>query len=256
MIFYPFQLMPDILALVILVLVGTIAGFLNVTAGGGSTLTLPTLIFLGLDSTIANGTNRIAILLQNVAAVQSFKQENLFDFKTSMMLSLFTFPGAIAGALIAVELNDNLFQTILGIVMIGIIISMILPKKKINSVDKNSEPGVVKYFSMLFIGFYGGFIQVGVGFLLMASLQWIMKLNLVVVNMYKVFIVLVYTIPALTIFIITDNVHWLFGIFLAIGNAFGGWWGAKVQIKKGEGFIKIVLIVAILIMALKLLKLF
>jgi uncharacterized membrane protein YfcA len=248
--------MPDILALALLITVGIIAGFLNVTAGGGSTLTLPTLIFLGLDTTIANGTNRIAILLQNISAVQSFKQEKLFDLKTSLILSLFTFPGAIAGALIAVNLNDDLFQTILGIVMIGIIISMIIPKKKSVGNDSNPKPRLIKYISMLFIGFYGGFIQVGVGFLLMASLQWIMRLNLVMVNMYKVFIVLVYTIPALAIFIYTDNVHWLFGIFLAIGNALGGWWGAKIQVKKGEGVIKIVLVVAIFIMALKLLKVF
>ena len=96
--------MPDIFSLVILVLVGLIAGFLNVNAGGGSTLTLPTLIFLGLDTSVANGTNRIAILLQNISAVQSFKQEKYFDFKTSLKLSLFTFPGAIAGALLAVKL--------------------------------------------------------------------------------------------------------------------------------------------------------
>lgn len=248
--------MPDILALIILTIVGTIAGFLNVTAGGGSTLTLPTLIFLGLDTTVANGTNRIAILIQNISAVQSFRSEKLFDLKTSLLLSLFTFPGAIAGALIAVELNDDIFKTILGIVMIGIIFSMLVPKKIINNSEDQQKPRLVKYLSMLFVGFYGGFIQVGVGFLLMTSIQWLMKLNLVMVNMYKVFIVLIYTIPALTIFIITDNVHWMFGIFLAIGNAFGGWWGAKIQIKKGEGFIKVILIIAIFIMALKLLKVF
>jgi hypothetical protein len=248
--------MPDILSLAILTAVGIIAGFLNVTAGGGSTLTLPTLIFLGLDSTVANGTNRVAILLQNISAVQSFKQEKLFDLKTSLMLSLFTFPGAVAGALIAIQLNDKIFQIILGVVMIGIIISMIIPKRKVNTSTAQPGEGWVRYLSMLFIGFYGGFIQVGVGFLLMASLQWLMKLNLVMVNMYKVFIVLVYTIPALAIFIYSNNVHWLFGIFLAIGNALGGWWGAKIQVKKGDGVIKIILVVAMFIMALKLLKIF
>ena len=209
-----------------------------------------------MDTTVANGTNRIAILLQNISAVQSFKQEKLFDLKTSLLLSAFTLPGAVAGAIMAVKLDDELFQTILGIVMIGIIVSMIIPKKKVVQKNPEQKPGLVKYVSMLFIGFYGGFIQVGVGFLLMASLQWLMKLNLVMINMYKVFIVLVYTIPALAIFIYTDNVHWLFGIFLAVGNSLGGWWGAKIQVKKGEGVIKIVLIAAILIMALKLLKVY
>ncbi|MCH7516482.1 MAG: sulfite exporter TauE/SafE family protein [Bacteroidetes bacterium] len=248
--------MPDILSITVLTCVGVVAGFINVNAGGGSTLTLPVLIFLGLDTSAANGTNRIAILLQNVAAVQSFKQENFFDLKTSLKLSFFTLPGSVAGALLAVRLEDELFKVILGIIMIGIIISMILPKKKSNNKDEPNKPNTGIYLPMIGIGFYGGFIQVGVGFLLMASLQFLMKLDLVRVNMYKVFIVLIYTIPALLIFALTDNVNWLLGIFLAIGNILGGWWGAKMQIKKGEGLIKYVLIIAVFIIALKLLDVF
>jgi uncharacterized membrane protein YfcA len=248
--------MPDILSITVLTCVGVIAGFINVNAGGGSTLTLPALIFLGLDTSVANGTNRIAILLQNVSAVQSFKQENFFDLKTSLKLSFFTLPGSVAGALLAVRLEDELFKVILGIIMIGIIISMILPKKKSNNNDEPNKPNAGIYLSMIGIGFYGGFIQVGVGFLLMASLQFLMKLDLVRVNMFKVFIVLIYTIPALLIFTLTDNVNWLLGIFLAIGNILGGWWGAKMQVKKGEGLIKFVLVIAVFIMALKLFNLF
>ena len=248
--------MPDLLSITVLTCVGVIAGFINVNAGGGSTLTLPALIFLGLDTSVANGTNRIAILLQNVSAVQSFKQENFFDLKTSLKLSFFTLPGSVAGALMAVRLDDELFKIILGIIMIGIIISMILPKKKSNNKDEPNKPNTGIYLSMIGIGFYGGFIQVGVGFLLMASLQFLMKLDLVRVNMYKVFIVLIYTVPALLIFTLTDNVNWLLGIFLEIGNILGGWWGAKLQIKKGEGLIKFVLAIAVFIMALKLFNLF
>jgi hypothetical protein len=248
--------MPDLLSITVLTCVGVIAGFINVNAGGGSTLTLPALIFLGLDTSVANGTNRIAILLQNVSAVQSFKQENFFDLKTSLKLSFFTLPGSVAGALLAVRLEDELFKIILGIIMIGIIISMILPKKKSYNKDEPNKPNTGIYLSMIGIGFYGGFIQVGVGFLLMASLQFLMKLDLVRVNMYKVFIVLIYTIPALLIFALTDNVNWLLGIFLAIGNILGGWWGAKMQVKKGEGLIKFVLVIAVFIMALKLFNLF
>jgi uncharacterized membrane protein YfcA len=242
-------------SVIILFLVGIIAGFLNVTAGGGSTLALPTLIFLGLDSSVANGTNRIAILFQNISAVYSFKREKYQELRASIILSLFTLPGAIAGALLAVELDDEIFQKILGIIMVGIILSMFIPQKQTNSTGK-SKISLSTTVSMFGIGFYGGFIQVGVGFLIMASLKYLMKLNLVLVNMHKVFVVLIYTIPALIIFIVTDNVNWFLGLSLAAGHAVGGWWGAKMSVKKGEGFIKGVLIVAILIMALKLLNFF
>ena len=249
--------MPEHFSLLILFGVGIIAGFLNVNAGGGSTLTLPALIFLGLDSALANGTNRIAIFIQNISAVYSFKKEKYQQFDVSLKLSALTLPGAVVGALLAVNLSDAVFQKILGIVMIGIILSMIIPQKKINFSDHNNvKIPFSAYIAMFGIGFYGGFIQVGVGFILMAALQRLMKLNLVYVNMHKVFIVLIYTIPALLIFIITNNVNWTFGIALAAGNATGAWWAAKFAVKKGEKLIKIILVVTVFVMSLKLLGVF
>ena len=248
--------MPYYYSILILFGTGLIAGFMNVTAGGGSTLTLPALIFLGLDSATANGTNRIAILLQNVSAVYSFKQENYKQFDISLKLSLLTLPGSILGALLAIKISDELFQKILAVVMIGIIISMIIPTKKNVSENKNNKISWQTYIAMVFIGFYGGFIQVGVGFILMAALKYLMRLNLVYINMHKVFIVLIYTIPALLIFIISKNINWILGIGLAAGNIIGGWWGAKLSVKKGEKFIRMFLIAAIFIIALKLFGVF
>ncbi len=229
---------------------------MNVTAGGGSTLTLPSLIFLGLDSATANGTNRIAILLQNVSAVYSFKQENYKQFDISLKLSLLTLPGSIIGALLAIKIGDELFQKILAVVMIGIIISMIIPTKKNIEENKSNKISWQTYIAMIFVGFYGGFIQVGVGFILMASLKYLMKLNLVHINMHKVFIVLIYTIPALLVFVVSKNINWFMGLGLAAGNMIGGWWGAKLSVKKGEKFIRMFLMAAIFVIALKLFGVF
>lgn len=248
--------MSDITSAVLLFVVAFISGFINVGAGGGSSLTLPMLIFLGLESSVANGTNRIGVIMQNIAAVYSFKRSNYSQFKLSLKLSLLTLPGTIVGALLAVKLNDQLFEKILGIVMIGIIISMFLPKAKNTTDSQNTKITWPIYLSMIGIGFYGGFLQVGVGFMLMAVLQHLMKMNLIYVNMHKVFIVLVFTLPALLIFFFTGNVNWFWGIILGLGNATGGWWSAKLSVKKGEKLIKIVLVIAIFIMALKLLDVF
>ncbi len=248
--------MPDYLSILILFGVGLVAGFMNVTAGGGSTLSLPALIFLGLDSAVANGTNRIAIMLQNLSAIYSFKQENFKQFDISLKLSLLTLPGSILGALLAIKIGDELFQKILAVIMIGIIITMIIPAKKTLAINTSHKISWQTYTAMIFIGFYGGFIQVGVGFIIMAALKYLMKLNLVNTNMHKVFIVFVYTIPALLIFIISKNVNWFLGLGLAAGNMIGGWWGAKLSVKKGEKFIRMFLIVAIFIIAIKLLGIF
>lgn len=250
--------MDEILKLLLLFVIGSVAGFINVFAGGGSTITLPILIFLGLDPSLANGTNRIGILAQTLSAVVSFRQEKYHDFKLSLRLTAFTLPGAIAGAIIATRMSGGLFQRILAFVLIAVTISMFIKK------TNQEEPGGnhqgkrswLIYPVMLAIGFYGGFMQVGVGFVFMASLYHLMRLDLIRVNMHKVFIIFVYTIPAFLVFLLTGNVRWSFGLILAAGMAIGAWWAAKISVKKGEKIIRIALIPVILWMALKLLNIF
>ncbi len=247
----------DFYSIILLFVLGAVAGFINVMAGGGSSITLPALIFLGLDPNVANGTNRIALIFQNLSAAVSFKREDVSQLKISILLAFLTLPGAIIGAVIATNISNYLFKQILGIVMIAVVITMVLPKK----VKEEYKSKVTKipwtiYPVMFFIGFYGGFIQLGVGFLLMAALHYILKVNLVFVNMHKVIIVLVYTIPALFIFILNRQVNWEWGLSLAIGNSIGAWWSAKLSVKKGEKIIRIVLIFAIIIMSFKLLNIF
>jgi uncharacterized membrane protein YfcA len=248
--------MEELLKILLLFGVGTIAGFMNVMAGGGSTITLPTLIFLGLDSSLANGTNRVALLIQNISGIISFKQEKYHGFKVSLQLAAFTLPGAIAGAVLATRISDELFQKILACVLIGIMVTILVPRPNqvIRAPGRDRAQNWLIYPAMIAIGFYGGFIQAGVGFLFMAALYHLMKLDLVRVNMHKIFIIFVYTIPALLIFFLTHNVDLKFGLVLAVGNAFGAWWSAKFSVKKGEQFIRIILVVAILIMSLKLLN--
>ena len=248
--------MSDIISVLILFFVGTIAAFINVNAGGGSSLTLPALIFLGLDASVANGTNRIAIIFQNVSAVYSFKKEKYYELKNSLILSLLSLPGAIVGAIFAIKISNEAFEKVLGTIMILLIITMIIPQKREKKITNDFKLDWKLFLSMIAIGFYGGFIQVGVGFMIMALLHNVLKLDLIRVNMHKVFIVLVFTIPALLVFILTNNVNWFYGLSLSAGNAFGGWWGAKLSVKKGEKLIKAVLIVSIFIMALKLLNIF
>jgi len=249
--------MTEIFQLILLFVFGIIAGILNVNAGGGSVLSLPMLLLLGLDSAVANGTNRIAILFQNLSAILSFKNENHSQFKLSFKLALFTLPGAIIGAYSAINISSELFEKILAVIMIGVIITMILPKKHIVAVETlTKKQNFYVYLAMFGVGFYGGFIQVGVGFLLMASLHYLMKQSLVKVNMHKVFIVLIYTIPALLIFVFTRNINWGYGLLLAVGNIIGAWWGVKFSVKGGDKFIKIILIIAVAIMAFQLLGVF
>jgi len=230
---------------------------INVLAGGGSAITLPTLIFLGLTGPTANGTNRVAIFLQNFSAALSFRREGRLTPRASSKLALFTLPGAIAGAFVAARMDDASFRIVLAVVMVGVVLSMLWPRKrKVASPGIDEAPPLLLYPVMVLIGFYGGFIQMGVGFLIMGALNGLAKFDLVATNAHKVLIVLIYTLPALAVFVISGKVNWTFGCFLALGNAFGGWWAARWSVRKGEGVIRVVMVIAVGVMAAKLLGLF
>ena len=243
----------DPVLFLILSLAGAIAGFLNVLAGGGSALTIPIMIFLGFDATVANGSNRIAIQVEALTAVAAFKKQQHADFPLSLKLSLMTLPGGIVGAFFAVKIDDALFTKILGIVMILIVISLMIPKADlIKHAKQHKWTNYLALPVMFAVGFYGGFIQAGVGFVIMATLLHLYRMDLVKINMHKVFIVMVFTVPAVIAFIITDNINWFAALALSLGMMAGTLLAVKLAIKKGEKIVRIVLAVSLLLISGKL----
>src|SRR3989339_1214526 len=243
--------MEQIPVILLLYVVGIVAGVLNVMAGGGSAITLPMLIFLGLDSPLANGTNRLAVFIQCIATVISFRREKYSDFKTSMRLAACALPGAVLGAVMAVKMDSLLFQKVLGIFILVMVATVLFPKSA-NRIGETSG-GWLIYPVMLVIGFIGGLHQVGIGFFMIAALRHLMNMDLVRINMHKAAVFFIYTIPAMAVFAMTGNIDWTLGFVLAAGNATGGWWAAKISVRRGEKVIRIVLVIAMVIMAIKLL---
>ncbi|MCP4992388.1 MAG: sulfite exporter TauE/SafE family protein [Gammaproteobacteria bacterium] len=241
--------------IIILACVGIIAGWLNVMAGGGSLLTVPAMLFMDMPAPVANGTNRIAILAQNITAVYAFFRNGFSDFKLSLTLSFAASIGAVGGAMVGVRLEGEWFDRILALVMIAVMIIMATGKEKTSNQDTDGEPRnlVMGHLCMVGAGFWGGFIQIGVGFILMPILHKIMGLDLVRVNMHKVFVVLVYTLVALSVFATQLELMWWAGLGLAVGNSIGGWFGAHTTIAKGEIWIKRIMYVTLTLFSIKLL---
>lgn len=247
--------MPDILNLLILAAIGLFAGIINTIAGGGSLLTLPMLIFLGLPPGIANGTNRIGIFIQSVFSIAGFKSKGIHPTGFSLYLGISALIGSIIGAKIAIDIKGELFNRILAIMMLFIVLFIVF-KPKIDT-EKFQERVEGKYFwiSLLcffFIGIYGGFIQAGVGIFILLALSSINRFSLVKANAVKVLVVLIYTIAALLVFMFNDQINYVYGIVLAAGNAAGGWFASRWSVKKGDGLVKIFLIVMVVGMAIKL----
>ncbi len=224
-------------------------------AGGGSLLTIPAMLFMDIPAPVANGTNRIGILVQNITAVYAFFRNGFHDLKLSISLSLAASLGAVGGAWLGVFLHGVWFNRLLAVVMIAVIILMATEKKTIVKTDKKQQPENVLLGHILMVGagFWGGMIQVGVGFILMPILHKVMGFDLVRVNMYKVAIILSFTIVALFIFASQLELIWWAGLGLALGNSIGGWYGAHSTIHKGEVWIKAVLYIVLSCFIIKLL---
>jgi len=155
-------------------------------------------------------------------------------------------------SLIAAGVAVGVINVMVGVVMLLIIASMLLPTSKETNIEKLAQRKWLLWPGMLAIGFYGGFIQAGVGFLMMAVLVHVAGENLIRTNIHKVYLALIFTIPAFIIFILTDNVHWMAAAFLSLGSIAGGWLGAHMTLNKGEKAIRIALIIAMAIMAIRL----
>ena len=238
---------------------GVAAGILNVMAGGGSLMSVPIMLFLGVPGPVANGTNRISIIAQNIVAVRTFFRRGFSDFRLSLTLAAAATPGAVLGALVGVRLDGAWFDRVVAMVMLAVLVFMQLPSGRHSGGQGAEHPTptrrrlVIGHVLMFGAGCWGGFIQIGVGFILMPILHRVMGLDLVRTNMHKVFIALAYNLIAIVIFASAVSIHWTFGLALAAGNAVGGYFGARFSVAGGEVWIRRILTLVLLVFIVKLL---
>jgi uncharacterized membrane protein YfcA len=238
-------------AYLLLAAVGVFVGALNVVAGGGSFLTLPVLIFLGLPPTMANGTNRVGILLQNLGAVWSFHRHRVLDWGWGWSMGLPAVAGAALGTWAALVIGDEAFKRILAMLMVTVTVwTLIRPASSAPRAGRPAQASLVG-LGFLVIGAYGGFVQAGVGFFILAGTSWA-GLDLVRGNAVKVLSVLLFTVLSLGIFAWQDQVHWACGLALGAGTALGGLIGVRLTIGKGERWVSAVVTVAVVVFAIKL----
>lgn len=245
----------DILTPLMLVGAGFVAGVINSIAGGGSLLTLPLLIFVGLPPTVANATNRIAVAVAGVGAARSFQKRGLIPGAWVE----FALPPALLGVAVgtwgAMSIGDVAFERILAMILVGAAAWMIWQPDPPLAGDNPLEPDPAKRWllraAFLGLGFYSGFIQAGVGFLFLALLS-ANGLDLVRANAVKVPLILAFTLLAVGIFWYAGLLDWTAGLTLAAGQYFGAKLGVHLQVLKGQDWVRKVLTVAIVVFAIRL----
>lgn len=248
---------PGIIAL--LIAAGFLVGFINTIAGSGTAITYSLFMALGLPANIANGTIRLGVIMQTLAATLNFKKHGKLEWRKGFVLGIPVVLGSITGAKIAVEINEGLFEKILAIILLVMLFFIFYkPEKWLKGqLHKIQQKTTFTQMLLFFLtGLYGGFIHIGVGIFLLSVLVLNAGYDLVKANALKVMIVFLYSPFALLVFIMSDQVHFAMGLISAVGNVVGGLVGSTLAIKKGTGFVKWILVIVIVTFAAHLLGLY
>ncbi len=237
-----------------LIISGLLVGFINTLAGGGTIISLSLLMFLGLPPNVANGTNRVAVVIQNLVAVRSFRKQKVLDTQKGIHLGIPTVIGSIIGAQIAVSLNDKFIQYAIGSAML-IMLFFILFKpsylSKTNEELMNKPLSKWQYLLFFIIGIYGGFIHVGVGYFIIAGVILGAGYNVIKANAIKNLIVLMYAPCSLIVFMISGMVDYRYGLIHAVGNIVGAFVAAKYAVSWGMQFIRWAMVCIIMVTVLQ-----
>ena len=232
----------------ILLASGLVVGFINTLAGGGSAISLTVFMALGLPVHIANGTNRIAIIMQNLSATATFTRKRLIDWNTGLRLGVPAIVGSVVGAQIAATMDDRIFQICLAVVMVSVLVFMIfgdrLLKKSGNEVHKIKP---LHYFVFFLVGVYSGYIFVGTGYLVLLTTMGLLHLNIVKSNVLKNFVILLAVPFSLAVFIINGDVNWVYGLIHGAGNMVGAFLASHYAIGWGTKFLRWFVVVVVLV---------
>ncbi len=235
---------------IILVLItGVVCGIINTLAGSGSLISLPILMFIGLPPHVANGTNRIGILFQNIVSTRNFKKQKILDVKMGWKVAIPSILGSVTGAFIVLELNERAVEITVGVVLFIMLIPIFLkPGKWLqgSGPEEIASGQTLRFIIFFLIGAYGGFIQAGVGIFLLSALVLNAGYDLVKANALKVFINLIFTPFALAVFIYKGQIDIVAGLVLAAGNSVGAYFASKYAVAWGAAFVRYVLILVIL----------
>ncbi|MDP6801665.1 MAG: sulfite exporter TauE/SafE family protein [Gemmatimonadota bacterium] len=233
---------------------GAVAGFFNTVGGGGSLFTLPLLLLLGLPPQVANGTNRVAIVMQNLVAVPSYARRGFFFPRDALLLVAPALPMALLGAWVAARIDPEPFRLIAAGLLLAVVGTLFVRPAswgRAESSGRSFRPSVMLPLAAV-IGFYGGFLQAGVGIPLLALLVLGGGFDLVSANAIKVVVVLLYTVPSVGVFADHAQVDWSVGIPLGAGNMVGAWWGARMAVRRGPKWIRAALVVMAVLAAARL----
>jgi len=235
----------------VVIVAGIAAGFINTVAGGGSLLTLPALMLLGLPAGVANGTNRLAVVAQSVSGVLLYRKAGKLSSEALAPVVIPTVLGAGCGAFAASRAPDWLLEPVLLSTMVVMALVMLVkptlvaPDEELGALTWRERP--VALFGMFGAGLYGGFVQAGVGFVLLGVLGGLLRYDLVRANALKLVCTGVFGIVALSIFAAAAQVEWIPAATLAAATIVGSQLGVRFAVKASPRVLRVIVLATVVV---------
>ncbi len=240
----------------LLIPTGFAVGAINTIAGGGSSILYPLLIFMGFSPHQAVGTSRLAFLTQGISGILGFRSKGFYLFPLNLYSGLIAASGAFIGAGIGLAIDGTIYKKIIALIIALTTVAGFWHaggnkiEKKSNADSKNRR--TLTYILFFFLGIYSGFIQTGLGFLILTVLHSVEKMNLNQANSIKAMVIFLSGIPSLLMFSSFGQVRWSEAVLLAAGTATGSWLTSRWSVKIKENKLKRIIALLVLLLAIKL----
>lgn len=231
-----------------LLVAGVGSGFINTMAGGGSMLTLPALMLLGLPADMANGTNRISVVSQSVSGVWGFHRSGNLDRAGIGRVLAPTVLGAAAGAIAASQVPVHVLKyALLGTMMSMAAVMVVFPRviTAPAGAELRLDRRLAAFAGFFAAGLYGGFVQAGVGFVLLSVLGGVLRYDVVRANALKLVCTLVFGLVSLAVFAAAGQVVWHLGLLLAVYTVIGSQLGVRFALRVRHGVIRWIIFAAV-----------
>lgn len=234
------------------ILGSALAGAINTLAGNGSAITLSLLTeMIGLPGNVANGTNRVGIFAQSVVGTYAFHRNDKLDLLRSRTYILYTILGSLGGIATAILVSNEQFIQVFRILMVLMLGVILVKPRRWLQPGKTVSKGFRWLVPPLFLalGFYGGFIQMGMGIFFLAIMVLGAKYTLIEANAVKIVVVGIYTLIAIFIFQWRGMIDWEIGLLFAVGQTGGGYFTAHYASKYEEANVWAYWILVIVVIA-------
>lgn len=238
----------------LLIGVAAIAGFIDAMAGGGGLVTLPALLMAGITPAQALATNKLQSSFGSFSASWYFVRSGAVQLKSMWLAITCTFIGAAMGAVAVQYVEPDLLMSLIPILLIAISMYFLLmsPHNKSDSPPKISEAAFA-FFVGGGIGFYDGFLGPGTGSIFAVCFMVLARCSLVTATARTKVLNFTSNIAALLFFTLAGLPIWELGLMMAVGGFIGARIGAKVVINHGQKWIRPLVIIMSISMAIKLL---